>query len=96
MKYLLTIVLLFALLGACRSSGDRVKSNLKKAMQGYLHTISKPGTTFSILSVSYKEEKSLGGYLCEFQIHVHHDNFDSTGMMGAMIKNDFSKVNRTH
>ena len=41
MKYLLGILLLFALLGACRSSGDRVKSNLKKAMQGYLHKIAK-------------------------------------------------------
>jgi hypothetical protein len=66
MKYLLGILLLIALFGACRSSGDRVKSNLKKAMEGYLHKIAKPGTEFIILSTTYKEEKSLGPIFANF------------------------------
>ena len=98
MKYFFTFILLLTLGTACKQkilSGKELEDKLKETMTDYLHKTLQPGTEFTITEMSYYAEKEKKYYICKFDVRMHAGNRDTTGVMTAIIPNDFSKVDRT-
>jgi hypothetical protein len=95
MKYLFAFFFLLAVCWGCTPSGTRLENKLKKAMEGYLHKGLKPGTEVTVKTVTYTTEKNLQFYDCKFLVHVQRADWDTTGIMRAIIKTDFSDIVRT-
>jgi hypothetical protein len=99
MKYFFTLVFLMALVIGCKQkvlSGAKLESKLIETMQNYLDKGPHPGSVvFKVKNVSFYGEKKKKYYICEFHVDMHTDKMDTTGIMTAIIPNDFSKVQRT-
>ncbi|HEU5167100.1 MAG TPA: hypothetical protein VFU29_16230 [Chitinophagaceae bacterium] len=98
MKYSYSLLLLLALGTACRQkilSGKELEDKLKTTMSDYLHKTLKPGTDVTIKDLVYYPEKIQKLYICTFTVELRSPTLDTTGIMMALIPNDFSKVTRT-
>ena len=98
MKYLFTLVFLLILGAGCKQkilSGKELENKLKETMTDYLHKTLEPGAAFTIKDVSYYPEKEKKLYICEFNVDLHTNKSDTTGIMIATISNDFKEVHRT-
>src|SRR6266480_5490443 len=96
MKYF--FIFLFVLAAGCKQkilSGKELEDKLKETMTDYLHKTLQPGIEVTIKDVSYYPEKKKKFYICAFNVNMHSDNKDTTGIMAATISNDFSEVHRT-
>jgi hypothetical protein len=97
MKYLFTFMLLLAFIAGCKPrviSGVELETKLKETMQNYLDTTLRPEAKATIKDVVYFPERSKSSYICEFHVNLHFGNRDTTGVMTAIISNDFKKVER--
>jgi len=97
-KYLLSLVLLAGLFLACKPkilSGKKLENKLMETMQDHLDKNAKPGVSYNVQDVTYFTEKETKQYICDFHVHMRHDNIDTTGIMTATIPNDFSRVERS-
>ena len=97
MKYFFTLVLLLAFLAGCKQkilSGADLEKKLIETMQDYLDKTAKPGSAFKVKDVSFYGDKTRKEYICDFQVSMHTNKIDTTGIMTAVIPNDFSKVER--
>ncbi|MEO6453810.1 MAG: hypothetical protein ABIN97_07065 [Ginsengibacter sp.] len=95
MKYFFILTLFLALGAGCkRKKIPETDLKLAEAMKGYLSKTLNPGTEITIKALSYHEQKNLQSYICDFQVNLHRGNWDTTGLMSAIIKSDFSKVDR--
>jgi hypothetical protein len=98
MKYFFSLILLVSLGIGCKQkilSGKELEDKLIQTMADHLHKTLKPGVEFTIKDVSYYPEKGKKLYICTFHVDMHTGNKDTTGIMTALIPNDFSKVERT-
>lgn len=97
MKYIfIPLALLFFI--ACKQkilSGPELENKLIETMQGYLDTAHKQGVTFKVKDVAFYAKEKEKKYICNFHVAMHTDKTDTTGLMVAVIPNDFSKVDRT-
>jgi len=97
MKRFLAITLVIAFLIGCKPkvlSGEDLKKKLIETMQTFLNTDPKPGTSFTVNDVNYYTEVTKKSYDCEFHVTMHLNNRDTTGLMMAVISNDFKSVDR--
>ncbi|HVZ96276.1 MAG TPA: hypothetical protein VG847_05330 [Chitinophagaceae bacterium] len=95
MKYFYLLLLLITLTIACKEkalSGKRLEDKLKATMTGYLDSTFKSGTKAAIQNMSYYADKSRNSYLCRFTVNFKINNHDSTGVMTAIIPDDFSTI----
>ena len=98
MKYFYSLLLLFMLVTACKQkvlSGKALEDKLNKTMIKHLHETLKPGTEVIIKDLIYYPEKMKNLYMCTFTVELKTATSDTTGIMTALIPNDFSKVTRT-
>ena len=98
MKYLFTLVFLLTLGAGCKQkilSGKELENKLKETMTDYLHKTLEPGAEFTIKDVSFYPEKDKKLYICEFNVDLHTNKSDTTGVMIVTISNDFKEVHRT-
>lgn len=99
MKYLLTAVLCVSMLVSCKQkilSGKELENKLIETMSDHLHQTLKPGTEFTIKDIIYYPEKEKKLYICQFHVEVRAPGSkDTTGVMRALISNDFKNVSRT-
>ena len=96
MKYSF-ILLLMLFIGGCQPkvlSGTELENKLIETMDDYLHETLQPGVTFTIKDVVYFTEKDKKDYICHFNVNMHYKDKDSTGLVAAIISNDFKKVER--
>ena len=97
MRYFFTLVILLALGTGCKPkelSGAKLKNKLIETMKDYLDKTLQPGVKYTIKDVSFYGEKKEKLYKCVFYVDMHTDKKDSTGVMTAVIPNDFSRVER--
>lgn len=97
MKYIFTLLLVGILGTACKPkvlSGDKLEKKLMETMQDHLEKTAKPGVSFKVEDVTFYTEKEAKKYVCNFHVHMHADKVDTTGVMTAVIPNDFSRVER--
>jgi hypothetical protein len=97
MRYFFLLVLLTVGL-ACKPkilSGEKLENKLIETMQEHLDKNAKPGVSYKVEDVAFYPEKKEKRYRCDFHVQMHHDKVDTTGVMSAIIPNDFSKVERT-
>ena len=98
MKYFYSFLLLFMLVTACKPkvlSGKALEDKLNKTMADYLHETLKPGTEVVMKDLVYYPDKMKNLYICTFTVELKTATSDTTGIMTALIPNDFSKVTRT-
>ena len=71
-----------------------MKTNLEKAMAGYLreqHNAGMPPLKFDMVDVTYQENDS--NYQCQFRIKLYRpDGSDTTGIIRGAVSKDFSTV----
>jgi hypothetical protein len=97
MKYFLSFLFLIILASACKPkvlSGAKLEKKLIETMQDHLDKTAKPGVSYMVQDVTFYTEKAAEQYICEFHVHMHADRVDTTGIMTAIIPNDFSRVER--
>jgi hypothetical protein len=98
MKYFITLFLVLTLGAGCKQkilAGKELDDKLKETMTEYLHKTMRPGTEVKIRELTYYADKERKLYVCAFSVDVHSGSSDTTGVMNALIPNDFSKVTRT-
>ncbi len=98
MKYFFAFIFLLALNTGCKPrviSGAELENKLMETMDDYLHKTLQPGTTITIKDVKYYPDKRKRLYVCQFTVNMHFANSDTTGLVAALISNDFKKVERT-
>jgi hypothetical protein len=96
MKYIFipAILLVFA---ACKQkvlSGAELENKLIETMQDYLDHTPHAGVAFKVKDVTYYAEKKEKKYICNFHVSMRTNTTDTTGLMSAVIPNDFSSVER--
>jgi hypothetical protein len=94
-KYFYLLFLLITLNIACKEktlTGKKLEDKLKSTMTSYLDSTLIPGNKATIQNMSYYADKSRHAYLCRFNVNFKSGNRDSTGVMTAIIPEDFSKV----
>jgi len=98
MKYFFILIFLSCLIIGCKQkilSGAKLENKLIETMQDYLDKEPHPGNVvFKVKNVSFYPEKEKKYYICQFNVDMHTDKVDTTGIMTAIIPNDFSKVER--
>ena len=97
MRYFFTFILLLALGSGCKPkvlSGTALQNKLVETMNDYLHKTLQPGVEFTIKDVIYYPEETKKDYICQFHVNMHFKNKDTTGIVAAVISNDFLKVER--
>ncbi len=95
MKYFHLLLLLTTLTVACKEkvlSGKKLEDKLKSTMSGYLDSTHTSGIKATIQNMSYYADKSRKAYLCRFTVSFKSNDHDSTGVMTAIIPDDFSRV----
>ena len=98
MKYFFFCILLLSLNTGCKQkiiSGVELQNKLIETMNDHLHKTLEPGVVFTIKDVIYYPRQEEKDYICQFHVNMHFHNKDTTGVVGANISNDFSKVVRT-
>jgi len=96
MKYFFIAAVLSVFI-ACKQkelSGAKLDNKLIETMQNYLDKESHPGITFKVKDVTFFAEKKDRHYICNFHVNMHTPKLDTTGIMVAVIPNDFSNVKR--
>jgi len=98
MKYFFAFTLLLMMIVAgCKPkilAGKELEDKLIETMTEHLHKTLKPGTEFTVKDVIYYPEASQKLYYCEFHVNMNIKGRDTTGLMKAMISNDFNTVER--
>jgi len=98
MKYFYYTILLLTLVTACRQkmlSGKELEDKLIETMKEHLDKTLQPGTEFTINDMTYYPDQIRRHYNCEFDVIMHAGNKDTSGVMKALISNDFKNVERT-
>lgn len=92
-------LMLVSLLCACvrqhQDTPEETKAKLKAAMQDFLYkgvNYDSSRVQFHVMEVIYYETQPF--YECEFKVHLHNPNTDTTGIMSARISKDFKEVAR--
>ncbi|HEX4850283.1 MAG TPA: hypothetical protein VFV08_05715 [Puia sp.] len=76
-------------------SQNDIEDELKKAMTHQLYLGAGKDSAkvkYQVVSVTYFEDKEF--YECEFKVHMTTGPTDTTGVMGARVSKDFSRVAR--
>lgn len=97
MKYFLTLIAFFLAIAGCKPkvlSGAELETKLISTMDDYLHKTLQPGVSYKIKDVTYYPEAETKNYLCQFNVNMHFQNKDTTGIVIATISNDFKTVER--
>jgi hypothetical protein len=97
MRYFFALLLSIILQLNCKPkvlSGSDLEEKLIETMQDHLDKSAKPGVSYKVEDVTFYTEKGAEQYICDFHVHMHADRVDTTGVMTAVIPNDFSKVER--
>jgi hypothetical protein len=97
MKYFF-ILFLFTLGTACKGkvlSGEKLEKKLIETMQEHLDKNAKQGVSYRVKDVVFYPDKGTKQYICNFHVQMHAPTTDTTGVMSAIIPNDFSRVART-
>jgi|SRR4030095_1610600 hypothetical protein len=97
MRYFFPLVLLTLGL-ACKPkilSGEKLENKLIETMQEHLDKNAKQGVSYKVQDVAFYPDKGTKQYICTFHVDMHAPKIDTTGVMSAIIPNDFSRVART-
>lgn len=98
MKYFYYTILLLALVTSCRQkliSGKELEDKLIETMKEHLDETLPAGTEFTIKDLTYYPDQIKRHYNCEFGVIMRAGNKDTSGVMKAIISDDFKKVART-
>ncbi|HWB28315.1 MAG TPA: hypothetical protein VG738_22740 [Chitinophagaceae bacterium] len=97
----ITAVLLLSIFFACKykpaETSAELRERLKKTMADFLYKnnhVDSGEVKYDVLDVVYYENP--GDYVCEFKVHMHERNLDTTGMMSARISKDMTHVFRRY
>ena len=93
----MAILLFFLTLTACARhlSHSDVEKQLKKAMLHSLETAKgydPAKMKFEVMDVTYFEDPAF--YICDFQVRLHQNGGDTTGIMHGTVSKDFNTVHR--
>lgn len=94
-KYMIALLVLFAISCVKNPKKDEVISHLKKAMSEFLFEKANKDTSvvkFDVQEVLYFEDKNF--YECEFNVKMKQNGKDTIGIMKARVSKDFSSVLR--
>ena len=97
MKYFFSLILLLTIAAGCKPkelSGVALQNKLIETMDSYLHKTLKPGVDLTIKDVTYFTDVPKKSYICQFNVNMHYQNKDTTGVIVAVITNDFKEVTR--
>ena len=98
MRSVFCFLVLICISAACKPkvlSGKDLENKLKETMQVYLDNKPHPDVVFAVQTVTYFPRPEKKDYICEFNVQMHYQNKDTTGIMKAVISNDFKKVERS-
>lgn len=97
MKYIICFLLVFTAAIGCKPkvlSGADLENKLKETMAVHLNKTPHPEVQFNVKKVTYFPETDKNDYICKFQVDMHYKDKDTTGIMKAVISNDFKSVER--
>ena len=97
MKYIFILLFPIILSIGCKPkvlSGIDLENKLKETMAAHLDKVPHPGIEFKIKNVTYFPETDKKDYICQFEVDMQYKDRDTTGIMKAVITNDFKDVQR--
>jgi hypothetical protein len=94
--YVILIVLAFNI--GCKPkilSGKDLQNKLMETMGDYLRKKVNPAVKVKVKDVAYYPEVKEKSFTCQFHVETSYQGKDTTGIVGAIISDDFQKVTRT-
>lgn len=99
MKYFFFFLLFFSLITGCKPkvlTGTALQNKLIETISNYLDTTLQKGVQFKVKDVTFFTDAQKGYYICRFHVNMKSGNrWDTTGIVGATITNDFKDVKRS-